>query len=680
MLFLFSFSAIGRDNDPPIVTCVEVHEAGNVTIRWQPLAPEIQELHIFFKVGSLDWDTAGSVYNNLALDFAHTTARADTAKYSYYIKAIFRDGSNDSTIVFNPIYLEVFEITLGEASLYWNEVSNPLPDSSSTYYYIFKSIFENGIPPNWVFIDSTENTSHIYIIEDGLCNDSINFKIEIENSFRCSSISNIAGNWFTENIQPLKPVLDSVSVINNNEVILGWTPSVSIDVIGTIIYRWEKDNGINKWIIIDTVFTDSSYIDRDYIPCDTNYQYAIAALPNCGLPSPKTEETAQRPILLYEPEYDLCSETISLNWEEYIHATDPFDKYEIWSSKSGNPFIYIDEVSPTQLFYNHESVDNNTDYIYFIKAVFGDLEFTSTSCTKSIKTGNFIKPQWIYLANADVLHTDNNNIELTLDVDLAPDSCTWEILRSEAGGYVKTPLTTITRSEITTPTYTYLDATADGSTGFYFYSVNVYDSCGDPAFQSNTIKTIFLEYEQFPEDKIRLKWNAFEGWDGDIERYDVFRIIGDQATEILIGSTFGITEYTDNLTSDEASENKFSYWVQASEKEINTYDYKEKSNSNIIRFFKETNFYFPNAFRPNGNNIENNTFKPVTVGFGGSNYLLQIYNRWGQLIFESKDYTKGWDGRYKGEVSQQGTYVYKLIYTDVQDIKKEQQGSFTLID
>jgi len=665
-------------NDPPVVTCLEVHEAGDVTIYWQSLDISVNEFKIRYSADDITWDLVGTVDSqNTSLQLNHVSARADTTMYYYEITAYYNGGIEVKSGKFKTIFLEVVpNIIMGRAELYWNEVRTPLPEGSSTYYKIYKSNYEAGIPATWEVVDSTEQTSYNYIIEDGVCGDSINFKIEIDNSYGCHSSSNIAGDFFTENNQPEKPTLDSVSIVNNSEVIIGWKPSISTDVIGTIIYRWEEIQGIKKWITIDTVYIDSSYIDTEYMPCDTNFKYSIAALPICGVPSPKTEQTAQRPILLYDISFNLCSKTNTLTWEPYINALTPFTKYEIWSSKNNEPFILIDNVSSNENFYNHINAENATDYSYYVRAVFGNLDFTSTSCTKSITTGTFIKPDSVYLANTSVL-TDNY-IELTLDVDLKPETCTWEIFRSDAGGGTENLLNTFSRTDITVSPYIFTDETADGSTGYYTYSVTVIDSCGTTDLLSNTMKTIYLEGSKTSDIENHLSWNFFEGFDGDIDKYYIFRMLGDIMPSTPLDSVNSqINEYSDNISTVDPGESKISYWVQASEKIANSYGYQEKSNSNIISLFKEINFYFPNAFRPNGTN---NIFKPVAVGFGGSNYLFQIYNRWGQLIFESSEYDKGWDGTYKGNPSPQGTYIYNLDYQNVFGVSKQQRGTVTLID
>ncbi|OYT13009.1 MAG: hypothetical protein B6I19_07330, partial [Bacteroidetes bacterium 4572_114] len=65
---------------------------------------------------------------------------------------------------------------------------------------------------------------------------------------------------------------------------------------------------------------------------------------------------------------------------------------------------------------------------------------------------------------------------------------------------------------------------------------------------------------------------------------------------------------------------------------------------------------------PNGDGL-NDEFKPVQRYDLVRTYHLYIYNRWGQLIFETSDINRGWDGTYKNQPAAQGTYIYKIVYT-----------------
>jgi gliding motility-associated-like protein len=91
-------------------------------------------------------------------------------------------------------------------------------------------------------------------------------------------------------------------------------------------------------------------------------------------------------------------------------------------------------------------------------------------------------------------------------------------------------------------------------------------------------------------------------------------------------------------------------------------------------------FYVPNSFTPNGDEL-NNTFLPIfTSGFDPFDYRLSIYNRWGELIFESLDHTVGWDGTFKNlGISEQGTYTFKIEFALKSTGDKETSvGSFSL--
>ncbi len=93
---------------------------------------------------------------------------------------------------------------------------------------------------------------------------------------------------------------------------------------------------------------------------------------------------------------------------------------------------------------------------------------------------------------------------------------------------------------------------------------------------------------------------------------------------------------------------------------------------------------FPNAFNPNSTITVNKEFKPLGTTSSLAEYKLLIYNRWGQLVFESKNPEEGWDGTYNGEAVPMGTYVYTAVFTSFEsgvqeatDFKKS--GSVTLV-
>ena len=82
-----------------------------------------------------------------------------------------------------------------------------------------------------------------------------------------------------------------------------------------------------------------------------------------------------------------------------------------------------------------------------------------------------------------------------------------------------------------------------------------------------------------------------------------------------------------------------------------------------------TELYYPSAFRPGSSITQNSVFKVVgnTQSLGG--YLLQVFDRWGGMIFESTNPAEGWDGTFNGDPVPVGTYVWKSVFQsfDVED-------------
>lgn len=90
----------------------------------------------------------------------------------------------------------------------------------------------------------------------------------------------------------------------------------------------------------------------------------------------------------------------------------------------------------------------------------------------------------------------------------------------------------------------------------------------------------------------------------------------------------------------------------------------------------------PSAFSPNGDN-QNDHFTVFASGM--KEYAIQIFNRWGELVYASEDVTelndlgKGWDGSYKGKAQDLGTYVYYIKGIDSDNITREKKGNLALI-
>ena len=102
-----------------------------------------------------------------------------------------------------------------------------------------------------------------------------------------------------------------------------------------------------------------------------------------------------------------------------------------------------------------------------------------------------------------------------------------------------------------------------------------------------------------------------------------------------------------------------------------------ESRSNTISVEKPYALYAPTAFSPDGDGI-NDYFN--VVGQGLTNYSIEIYNRWGQMVFKSNDMNVKWDGNFRNKKAPAGTYVYKVNSVDFgSEIRLIKSGSVSLV-
>ena len=100
------------------------------------------------------------------------------------------------------------------------------------------------------------------------------------------------------------------------------------------------------------------------------------------------------------------------------------------------------------------------------------------------------------------------------------------------------------------------------------------------------------------------------------------------------------------------------------------------SISNEVEVVPSMTLYVPNTFTPNGDGL-NDTF-----GINGEaikDFSMSIYNRWGQMIFESTNANHRWDGTFKGERVLEGIYIYKINATGPTGNKELKEGQVNVI-
>jgi gliding motility-associated-like protein len=656
----------------PDLHCLAVDAAGGVTLTWdQPLdtGGTFNSYHIYSSANpNGPFTVVDSVFNYNQLSYTHAAVNANTGPVYYYVQT--RSGCGTllpPTDTLSTIYLQVVNNNNLTATLNWNNISNPPPQTQFGWFRIYKE-YPTGV---WTLIDSTQQLTYTDSIP--YCNITVNYRIEIGDSLGCVSVSNIDGILVQDVTVPNVPLLDSVSVNAAGNAVLGWQPSTSTDVTAYIVFQYI--NGL--WTAIDTVFgyNNTSYTNNTSNADQQSELYVVAAVDSC---SNVTVFSSQHRTLFVSASLDICNAASLLSWNSYSNMPGGVAGYTIWFSENGGPLQLAGNVGATDTTFTHTGLTQFSTYCYYIQAVDITGQITSTSQEECLFANVPQLPVFEYLRVATV--NAPNTVEVRAYVDVAADISSYAVYRSETqlGPWLligSQPFSAAAQISFT-------DNTAETSLKSYWYKMVATDSCGAEAYTSNLGRTILLQASANNEITNTLIWNDYEGWASPVLGYNIYRMVDgvpDPASVASVPFTgAGVYTYTDVVDAFIPMRGRFSYYIEAVETPVNVFGFADTSYSNVAEVAQKPLVFVPNAFTPNGNGI-NDLFMPSTGFVDVSHYEFAIFNRWGELLYKTNTKTEGWDGRFAGDKCMPGVYVWTLTFRTAEGEFIDQKGTVTLI-
>jgi gliding motility-associated-like protein len=151
-----------------------------------------------------------------------------------------------------------------------------------------------------------------------------------------------------------------------------------------------------------------------------------------------------------------------------------------------------------------------------------------------------------------------------------------------------------------------------------------------------------------------------------------------------IGAVSYLWSFGQNLGTSNQVDPTFDFSGQFSNQEVQLIAYSPLGCSDTayayVEFLDDILLYVPNTFTPDGD-MFNQSFEPVfTSGFDPYNFSMYIFNRWGELVFETHNAEIGWDGTYGGKYVQDGTYSWKIEFKPKNtDDKLTRYGHVTIV-
>lgn len=472
------------------------------------------------------------------------------------------------------------------------------------------------------------------------------------------------------------PLLEKVSVVNEDgDVDISWHPSPTPGIEGYIIYEYIGDfQGINT-IQLDVV--DQFQTSYQVTSTETNQQsvaYVVAAfIIELGDTIRSALTPPQRTIFL-EVDWDPCVTRNDLTWNSYIGWDTHLESYQISYYLSGSGTVSdLGSTNPPDTVFSHSDPAFNENICYIITAI-NDLGFESVSNRFCITTSVLIPPSYVHANFATI--NDNNHIEIHFQPDPLAQTDLYELYKSDN---IDGPFDFLERISHFPPSLIVYEDFNASLNDVQYYKIIALNQCESPVIESNIASNIILTLSQLDETNL-LSWTPYETWLGGIQNYEIYR-----QAENGIPSFLGSVESHSSGFSDkpgtvlqQGSTGEFCYFIKAVEGDNNPLGFKSSSISNTSCAFSEPQILIPNAFTPDGDGVNDHftifsTFVPKT-------YHLIIYDRWRNVVFESKDYSNHWDGiNRQGRRSPEGIYTYLLSIVTQSGRKMQRSGQVAIL-
>lgn len=698
-LFAVQWSHVWAQNpSSPEIDCVVVNEAGVVELQWT-VPPDPGDIGVEYRLFEINLTTGVETFIE-TIPFNESThivagLNGNTNFYCFYLQTTFNNGTLQNApagaVACSSRLTANAAVVPGIVQIAWN---NPIPGDPSSVPGTVELLMEypaGSWNPIAQFAHSEGVTNYNY--EVSVCEALLNFRISYAKPGGCTFLSSIDGDVFEDSIDPTAPEIYEVSVDSlTNEATLFWNPSPQDDVSGYIIYQCIP--GFNP-IPLDTIF-GTNVLTWSNPDSEANMQveyYNIAAFDSCymadGAPDPGAASPECVGSMHLTHDWIPCTDFVTLNWTPYEGWENGVDVYEIFAAEepvpgSGTflPSFSLATVDGSTTTYLHEGANLGSSYRYRVRAVANTEGYTASSNRRTATLFYPNSPSYTYLKEATVI--DLNTVEIT--VELGPGGVTnhtyiLERKRSNSDEFdTRDAIEFAGQGELV-----FTDEVVNTAERSYTYRVSVFNECGDEIQVTNLGTTIVLSGFIDQDELLNiLTWTPYGEWNNGVLTYELYRTVDQEGGPALFNTLTGdriddLDDFSELLGSSQGQsqliKGEFCYYVVATENS-NGFSTPGRSRSNTICLTQEPIIWVPNAFLING---YNNTFKPVISFADFDNYRLQIYSRWGGMMFETNDILEGWDGTYRDELVPEGVYAWYVSITDGAGRIFEERGSVIMM-
>ena len=451
---------------------------------------------------------------------------------------------------------------------------------------------------------------------------------------------------FTPLLNLPRTEIKELNSIEKNTLKIDFAPATNIQ------YKLEiAQNGTSSFQQLQTFYATGSYTTTA-VDLDKNfYCFKLGAFDACtGVIKDYSSIACTQVVNL-----DIKSGVNTISWTSHEKGL-PSDDKAVSIYRNGK--IYSGAAYSSTPF-SDQNISCNTDYGYYV--VFNYVSGTkSRSLEKKGKSFTTLTPNAIKNVST-VTGTQSVNISWLADPLQDPllTPNVYSVLKSEN----KSTYSILAKQS--TP-LTYLDNSYSAQNATC-YKINYADLCANQSEQGQEACPIVIKGVMDKKNNITLNWNNYAGWQNGVKNYKLEKF--NSSGSLISNVTLSTNSYED--TTPDNLNQIVSYKVTAISNDVGL----TPSTSNLITFTKEANLFYPTAFSPNGDNL-NDTF--AVTGQFISKQTIRIFDRWGGLLYASEK-NEPWNGYADGKLLSEGGYIWKVEITDFAGQTFSRTGTIFLI-
>lgn len=273
------------------------------------------------------------------------------------------------------------------------------------------------------------------------------------------------------------------------------------------------------------------------------------------------------------------------------------------------------------------------------------------------------------------------NQQITADVSVTVVSPPVVDLNPDLGAYCQGEYFSVSNSGTNDPLWTYTWDFGDGTISHDMVGVHVFNEPGQYAVNLTIVNQYGCQSAASASGVITVNPRAIASFTADklevttIDPEFHFTNSSQNATQYEWHFGDDDLTYVTNPTHSYDTYGDFTVTLNAN----NEYNCPDQAHL-VVTVKPSFELFVPNAFTPDGDEY-NNAFVAKGYGILETDFTMEIYNRWGELIFESHNMEIGWDGSYGSgtERVQDGTYTWVIRFRDLTNTMHEKNGHLSLL-